>query len=91
MSDAGWYDREGIDFAKVTYREKSGYVTQAYIDVKTGNGKTSTPVNQSMSSGHMRKISGFVLMTSTGRWMSAQASGFLRCPKAGPRPNQSRS
>ena len=34
-----WWQKEGVDFAKVTYRTKDGYVTQAYIDVNTGYGE----------------------------------------------------
>lgn len=33
-----WWQKEGVDFAKVTYRTKDGYVTQAYIDLNTGLG-----------------------------------------------------
>ena len=43
-----WWEREGVDFAKVTYRAKDGYVTQAYIDANTGNGEnkhTGEPVH----------------------------------------------
>lgn len=42
-----WWEREGVDFAKVTYRQKDGVVTQAYIDVNTGYGEnrhTDIPV-----------------------------------------------
>lgn len=47
-----WWQKEGVDFAKVTYRTKDGYVTQAYIDVNTGYGEnkhTDIPVKVEFS------------------------------------------
>ena len=47
-----WWEKEGVDFAKVTYRAKDGYVTQAYIDANTGYGEnrhTDIPVKVEFS------------------------------------------